>query len=939
MNSQDSSSQPVDYKSTIKLPVTDFPMKGNLPTKEPEIIKFWTEKNIYQKRLQKNNGKPKFILPDGPPYANGSIHIGHALNKILKDIIIKYKNMSGYQSAFVPGWDCHGLPIEHAVMKNLGSKLKEKSDADIRELCRAEANKWIQHQRPQFIRLGVLADWENPYITMAPYYEAEQVREFARAFDKGLVYLGTKPVYWNWTLKTALADAEVEYHPHKSPAIYVTFPVIDTDTLKKLGSPKNKTSFVIWTTTPWTLPANLGVCLNADFEYGVYEIQHNNQTENIVIAKSLKEFFENDTGLNLSLISGFKGSELEYGKCRHPFIDRDSLIVLGAHVTSDAGTGCVHTAPGHGADDYKVGLRYGLQILSPVSEGGTYTNEVPEYEGQNIFKVNPLIVERLKESGHLLGFKEIEHSYPHCWRSKTPLIFRATPQWFIGLDIEGNELRKVAMREVDKIQFFPKWGETRFRGMMEGRPDWCLSRQRIWGVPIPVFYCIKTGQPLADSELMMKVADVLEKEGGIDAFFKYPTEHFLSLTGKNYVKGDFGSEGFKHGKDIFDVWFDSGICHAAVQKKRPEMGFPADIYLEGSDQHRGWFNTSLLSSVATNGQAPFKALITHGFVMDSNGYKMSKSKGNVVDPNEVGSKSGAEIIRLWVTYEDYGGDVKCGNQEFDRVTETYRRIRNTMRYLLGANFDFNADKDLIAYKDLTAIDQWALAQLYLLNKKITDAFNEYSFYKVYHALNQFFTVDLSAVYLDILKDRLYTWKTDGLARKSSQTVIYYLTDYLIRMMAPVLSFLAEETYSHFKKPNKQESVMLEDFPVAKEEWNRPEILNDFEAVLNVRKDVQKSLEEMRTNKVIGSSLEAKVNINADGETYNLLSRFDVPKGQGSVLRELLIVSEVHLSLGSYKVETLKADGKKCVRCWIYSEELGKSANHPDLCPKCVEALS
>ena len=916
-----------DYKSTIRLPQTDFPMKGNLPTKEPEIIKKWEQNSIYQKMVAKNKGKASFVLPDGPPYANGSIHIGHALNKTLKDIIIKYKNMSGFSAPLIPGWDCHGLPIEHAVTKNLGSKAKEKSETEIRELCRAEANKWVNTQREQFRRLGVLADWENPYLTMSPQYEAEEVREFARAYKTGAIYLGTKPVYWNWTLQTALADAEVEYHQHKSPSIYVKFNVTDPATLKKLGQPSKPTSFVIWTTTPWTLPANLGICLGADFDYSVFDTG----SENLIIAKALKEFFEKETGLTLKEGFNFKGADLERGLARHPFIERNSLLVVGPHVTLDAGTGCVHTAPGHGADDYKVGLKYDLPILSPVGPNGTYTDEVPEYKGINIFKANPMIVERLKTSGHLLAFKEFEHSYPHCWRSKTPLIFRATPQWFIGLDQENTQIRKKTLQAMSSIQFFPAWGEARLRAMMENRPDWCLSRQRIWGVPIPIFYCKKTGQPLADFNIMMKVADVMEKEGGIDAFYKYPAEHFI---GNFKVQGDFGSEGFAHGKDILDVWFDSGICHAAVQKLREGMRVPADIYLEGSDQHRGWFNTSLLSSMVTNGVPPFKALVTHGFVTDSQGLKMSKSKGNVVDPIEVGNRNGVEIIRLWSVYEDYGQDLSCGQTELERVTETYRRIRNTMRFLLGSTADFDAKKDSVPYAQLTELDQWALDRLFDLNQKVTEAYNEYSFYKVYHALNQFFTVDLSATYLDILKDRLYTWKADGLERRASQTVLFTMTDYLVRMFAPVLSFLAEEVYS-FMKVDKKESVFLLDFPVAPKEWKNQQLAQNFTELIKVRTEVQKELELLRANKTIGASLEAKVVIHAGGNLHSILKNY-------SGLREFLIVSEVVLEVAvdkdTFKVHAEKAAGEKCVRCWTYSPQTGASTQFPGVCPKCVEAL-
>ena len=931
-------------------------MKGNLPTLEPQIIKRWQEKKIYQKMIARNEGKKSFVMPDGPPYANGALHIGHQLNKTLKDIIIKYKNMSGFSAPFIPGWDCHGLPIEHAVLKGLGSKAAGKTNEKLRALCRAEAQKWVNAQSEQFQRMGVIADWENPYLTMHADYEAEEVREFARAYERGNIYLGTKPVYWNWTLQTALADAEVEYHQHKSPAIYVTFPVKDQETLKRLGTSASSASatgksvsFVIWTTTPWTLPANLGVCLNAEFEYGIFDT--GSETGLLIIARGLKEAFEKDTGLVLREVATFKGQDLERGKARHPFIERDSLVVLGEHVTMDAGTGCVHTAPGHGADDFKVGQKYGLGVLSPVGPNGTFTSDVPEYQGVNIFKANPLIIEKLKSTGHLLGFKEIEHSYPHCWRSKTPLIFRATAQWFIGLDLETTRIREKTLNAIKEIQFFPEWGRARLQAMMENRPDWCLSRQRNWGVPIPIFYCKKTGQPLADVDVMMKVADAIENEGGLDAYYRHKPEDFIGdFRSLKFYKNsplrnnpEFGSEGFQHGNDILDVWYDSGVCHAAIQKKRKGMTFPADIYLEGSDQHRGWFNTSLLSSIATNGTPPFKALLTHGFVTDSQGFKMSKSKGNVIDPADVAKQNGIEILRLWSVYEDYGQDLSCGKTELERVTETYRRIRNTMRFLLGATSDFDISKDAVKYEQLTEIDQWALGRLYELNKKIHAAYEEYSFYKVYHALNTFFTVDLSATYLDILKDRLYTWRPDGVERRGSQTVLYHITDYVIRMMAPILSFLAEESYSYLKAPNKQESVFLLDFPHAPEQWKNTSLMENFKETLELRGQVQKKLEELRASKTIGASLEAEVRITTNGPLYDHLKRLEASKpGQFSELREFLIVSKVQLGRAvdnaEISVHADKAPGEKCLRCWTYSESIGSDTRFPGVCPKCVEAL-
>lgn len=926
---------PVDYKATLHLPQTEFPMKGNLPQKEPEMVRQWKDKKIYEKMIEKTKNSPSFVFQDGPPYANGAIHIGHALNKTLKDITVKYRNMAGFHTPFVPGWDCHGLPIEHAIMKGLGPKAKEKTDSEIRGLCRAEAQKWSSQQSTQFQRLGILADWEKPYLTMDPAYEAEEVREFARSYDKGYVYLGTKPVYWNWVLQTALAEAEVEYHQHKSPSIYVKFPVKDPETLKLLKSEGKDTSFVIWTTTPWTLPANLGIALHPEFDYGVYEsLASNGKSERLVVAKGLKEFVEKETGLTLNLVHEFKGQDLDRKKARHPFLDRDSLIVLGEHVTMDAGTGVVHTAPGHGADDYKVGLKYGLEILSPVLPDGTYSKEVPEFAGQQIFKANPLIVEKLKSIGALLSFKEFEHSYPHCWRSKVPLIYRATPQWFLGLDLPDKALRPQLLKSVEEIKFFPAWGKDRLKSMMEGRPDWCLSRQRIWGVPIPIFYCKKTGEPLADQQVMMKVADHIEKNGGIDAFYAAKPEDFIGnfKPSANHPKGaDFGSQGFQHGKDILDVWFDSGISHAAVQRKRQGLNVPADLYLEGSDQHRGWFNTSLISSMVTQGQPPYKALLTHGFVNDPQGMKMSKSKGNTVDPEQVAGKNGAEILRLWCTYEDYGQDLKVGPEILDRVTETYRRIRNTMRYLLGAVNDFDAAKNSVPYDQMMELDKWALGRLANLIEKTDEGYRELSFYKVYHALNTFFTVDLSAQYLDIIKDRLYTWKTDGRSRRSAQTVLYIMTDNLVRLMAPVLSFLAEEVHGYIKD-KKAESVFLLDFPKAKPEWKNTDLAMKFDQMFAVRTNVQKNLEELRAAKTIGSSLEAKVTLTEQGELFTTLKNYPD-------LREFLIVSEVEVKEGASNVKAERAAGEKCVRCWTYAANINSNSKFPDVCPKCVEALT
>jgi isoleucyl-tRNA synthetase len=930
-----SANTPVKIKDTLNLPATDFPMKGNLPEREPQMIASWLKNGLYEKILKKNEGRPNYTLPDGPPYANGDIHIGHVLNKCLKDFTIKYRNMAGFQAAFIPGWDCHGLPIEHKVTKELGPKRKEKTDAEIRELCRQEAKKWVNRQREEFIRLGILADWDHPYLTLQPEYEAEEVRELARCLERGIMYRGEKPVYWCPTLQTALADTEVEYHTHKSPSIYVTFTIekgleqiLSGDALTTVTATGLPVSAVIWTTTPWTLPANLGIAFNADFDYGFFATA----TDVLVIAKELREAVEKDTGLELrDLGVHVKGARFEGGAAKHPFIDRESVFVLGDHVGLDAGTGLVHTAPGHGQEDYQVGLKYGLKILSPVDEAGCYTNDVPEIpglalRGVKIWDANPMVVEHLKSTGHLLSHKVLEHQYPHNWRSKTPLIFRATPQWFLAMDDERFSVREAALKAVDQVKFVPAWGESRLRAMIENRPDWCLSRQRIWGVPIPAFYCRSCGEALIKTEILLKVADAMEKEGGIEAYHKHSEADFTA--GHSCVKC--GGQDFRRGMDILDVWFDSGVCHAAVQERRAGLSNPADVYLEGSDQHRGWFQTSLLSSIASKGTAPFKALVTHGFVNDERGRKMSKSLGNVVDPADITKKSGAEILRLWASYEDFGQDLGCGPEVFARVTETYRRFRNTMRFLLGNIGDFDPAKDSVPFEKMTPLDRWALGRMGEMIRKSQAGYEGFEFYKVYHALNNFFTVDLSAGYLDMLKDRLYTWKKDGLERRSSQTVLYTMLKTLVTVMAPITSFLAEEVLSYMPG-EKPESVFLLDFPQPEEKWDDEALSREIAVLFEVRSDVSKSLEALRQDKVIGSGLDAQVILTADGVRFEALKRHE------SWLSEFFIVSQVALKMGGYRVETKKAAGEKCERCWYYSTELGPMAG-AQVCPKCAKAL-
>lgn len=907
------------YKETVNLPKTDFPMKANLPEREPKIIENWKKIGLYKKILQKNQGRPSFTLPDGPPYANGNIHIGHALNKILKDMVVKYKNMSGAKAPFVPGWDCHGLPIEQKVLKDLGPKAKEKTEAEIRALCRAEAQKWISVQMEQFERLGVIADWENPYRTMDPDYEAEEIRALGQILRRGIFYRGEKPVYWCIPLRTALAEAEVEYHEHKSPAIYVKFPL-----KQKLGKTPDA-SMVIWTTTPWTLPANVGIALHPEFDYEIFETEHGP----LVIANALKEAFEADTGIQLKA-SGqkFKGRDLEGMRAQHPFYDRDSVVICGEHVTAEAGTGAVHTAPGHGQEDYKAGLQYGLPVLSPVDEAGKFTSEVPEYAGTPVFEANPKIIERLKSLNRLLAFKEITHSYPHCWRTKSPLIFRATPQWFISMDEGSPTLRTQALDGIKQVNWVPKWGENRITGMISARPDWCLSRQRTWGVPIPVFYCEKCGKDHYSAEWMEKVADKMDAGGGMEAYHSLSVEE---LIGPQTCRAC-GHSVFKKGKDILDVWFDSGVCWAAVQKKREGLTNPADLYLEGSDQHRGWFHTSLLAGLAAEGVPPYRTVLTHGFVMYAKGQKMSKSLGNVIEPKEVMKTSGAEILRLWAAHEDYAQDLTCSPESLQRVTETYRRLRNTMRFLLGNMGDFDPKAHLRPYGELMSVDRWMLAKLNGLIETITEAFEKYEFYRVYHLLNEFVTVELSAVYLDVLKDRLYTWKADGTERRAAQTVLYHLTTKLSGLMAPILTFLAEETYSHLPG-EKAESIFLTDFPQRVPEWENSDILQRFEEVIRVRSEAQKHLEQLRQQKVIGASLEAQLEINAEGATLKAL------ESVATDLSALMIVSKVRLARGPFNVSAMKALGKKCARCWHYYDASEENQKFPEICPKCVRALS
>lgn len=916
-------------KDSLNLPKTDFPMRASLPTTEPKRIEAWDAQGVYSKIQDKNKSTGKqFTMPDGPPYANGNIHLGHVLNKVLKDITLKYKSLQGYQAPFIPGWDGHGLPIELKVSKDLGSKRKDKTKKEIRDLCRKEAYKWISVQGEQFKRLGILADWENPYLTVAPSYEAEEVRELARIYKNDLIYKGKKPVFWCPALQTALADTEVEYMEHESDSVFVKFK-LNEESLKNCGVENTGEDLfaVIWTTTPWTLPANLGISVHPDFEYQFVKTNHGT----LLLAKDMIEKVSEETGLEIKSKQEkiYKGSDLENLVALHPFIKRESRFLLGTHVTLEAGTGLVHTAPGHGVDDYQVGLRYGLEVFSPVGPDGRYTDDYPERKGEKIFEVNDKIVEDLKNSKHLIFHKKFKHSYPHNWRSKTPLIFRATPQWFMKVDDESYSIRKEAMNLAEsEIKFYPDWGKARLEGMLKNRPDWCLSRQRTWGVPIPVLVCSSCGETHTSYDFMMSVADKMEASGeGLEAYFEGDLSDITPAACSSC-----GESKFNKGQDILDVWFDSGVCHAAVQRKREGMKDVADIYLEGSDQHRGWFQTSLLSSLGAHKKAPFDALVTHGFVNDAKGRKMSKSLGNVIDPLKVIKNSGAEILRLWVSYVDYGQDVNISEEIFTRVTESYRRIRNTMRFMLGNLDGYQHEKK--DFSDLNSLDQWALTKLNQLVKDVTAAYESYNYYKAYHALNIFFTVDLSSRYLDILKDRLYVESKNSDLRTSSQYVLYEILGTTSVLMAPILSFLSEEVYGYLppsKLNKKLESVFLEDFPKENAEFENADLAKEYEKLFELRSLASKSLEELRASKKIKGSLEAKVVIPSSLLEKPLWEKYETQ------LAELFIVSKVEYSESSKNLDVDLASGEKCPRCW-HIEDLKEHSCGEKVCGRCSNVL-
>ncbi|HKX13087.1 MAG TPA: isoleucine--tRNA ligase [bacterium] len=928
-----------DYKATLHLPQTDFPMKANLAQREPEFLKKWQEQRIYEKGIEKNAGRPKFTLHDGPPYANGNIHFGHILNKTLKDILVKYKTLAGFQSEFVPGWDCHGLPIEHQVDKELGPKKSSMDVVQIRQACRDYAAKFVAIQREEFRRLGILARWDQPYLTMDFGYEATIARELGRLVGKGLVYKGKKPVHWCIKDQTALAEAEVEYDEHISPSIFVKFETIGDlkDVSPQLAG--MKANFIIWTTTPWTLPANLAVALHKSYTYVAVQVGG----EVWILAEGLLDQVRKQLNFQEDkLIDRIPAKKLEGLVVQHPFLSRTSKVILSDHVTLDAGTGIVHIAPGHGQEDYEVGQRYGLAVLNPVDNQGKFTEEVgvPELVGQSVFQANPLIIEILKERKALVKTEETKHSYPHCWRCKNPVIFRSTPQYFISLS--GQDLRGRALDAIRRTQWIPPWGRDRIYGMVENRPDWCISRQRSWGVPIMGFRCSACKESLLRQDIIERIAERFEKEGA-DAYFKYSEEELLP---PGTACPQCGGKTFEKEKDILDVWFDSGVSYAAVLEKRPTLQMPADLYLEGTDQHRGWFHSSLLTSIGTRSIAPYKTVLTHGFVVDGEGRKYSKSAKNYTSPEKILNQLGAEVLRLWVAAEDYRNDIRFSNEILDRLVETYRKIRNTCRFLLGNLFDFDPDKDSVPVSERLEIDRWAVAMLQNFIQRVNQAYEDYEFHAIYHSLNQFCTVTLSAFYLDILKDRLYTAKKSGRDRRSAQSTVFEILLAITRLMAPILSFTADEVHSHTPDhQGKPESIFLAEFPEADPALIDAPLLERFEKIEQVREEVLKALEKARQEKVIGHPLEAQVRMSAEGELKKFLQDYANFWAQCFIVSQVVVVFEVDKPTWTsenhegLKIQITKAEGEKCARCWTRSITVGKNPAHPALCDRCAKVLA
>ena len=914
-----------DYKKTLNLPDTPFPMRGDLAKREPVMLKDWQERKLYQKIREVSKGRPKFVLHDGPPYANGDIHIGHAVNKILKDIIVKSKTLSGFDAPYVPGWDCHGLPIELVVEKNHGKNI---DPAKFRELCREYASVQVDRQKADFIRLGVLGEWDKPYLTMDYQTEADIMRTLGEVYKNGYLYQGSKPVHWCVDCGSALAEAEVEYEDKNSPAIDVGFQVLDTAVLAKafgIGHINGPVYAVIWTTTPWTLPANQAVCVHPELTYDLIETSKGLLIlVHELVESALARYSEGDT----TTLASCKGGALEHLKLQHPFYPHQVPVICGDHVTIDAGTGLVHTAPAHGLEDYAVGMRYDLPVENPVDDKGRFFARIPMVGGMSVWDANKTVIERLADSGNLLFSGRLNHSYPHCWRHKSPVIFRATHQWFIGMGQHGKDgrtLRGIASAAVEHTQFFPAWGRARLEAMIKKRPDWCVSRQRNWGVPMPLFIHKETGELHPDtSALLERVAQQVE-ERGIEAWFSLEIESFPGVDATQYKKVT----------DTLDVWFDSGVTHYSVLKRRDQLTYPADLYLEGSDQHRGWFQSSLLTGCAMDGRAPYESLLTHGFVVDGSGHKMSKSKGNVIAPQKVMDTYGADILRLWAASTDYSGELTISDEILKRVVESYRRIRNTLRFLLANLADFDAEKDMLPLEDWVEIDRYMLAFTKELQNDLTQGYSRYEFHLAVHKLHNYCSEDLGGFYLDILKDRLYTASTKGIPRRSAQSAIHHIAHSLVRLFAPILSFTAEEAWLQLTG-NTPDSVLLHlwhDFPSQPDERA---LISRWARVRELRSRVQRSLEDTRAKGEIGSSLAAVVEMRVIEEDYTLI------KSIGDDLRFVMITSEAYALQVQDAAEELitvtPSVHPKCERCWHYRQDIGRSAEHPTLCSRCVSNL-
>ncbi len=917
----------LEYSETLNLPQTDFPMRGNLPQKEPELLEKWQDSDIYSLVAAKNKGKEKFILHDGPPYANGDIHLGHVLNKVLKDMIIKYKSMMGYDTPYVPGWDTHGLPIEQKAIKDFGINRHKVSKVEFRERCKEYALKYVNIQREEFKRLGVRGEWDNAYLTLNPEYEAVQLGIFGEMAKKGYVYKGLKPVYWCPSCETALAEAEIEYADHKSASIHVKFKVKDGK-----GLLPEDAYVVIWTTTPWTIPSNLAICLHPDYVYVLIAIRG----EKWLVAKELISPFLADINAadeQYAIIQEFKGRDLELITTQHPLFDRESQLILGNHVTLEAGTGCVHTAPGHGADDFMVGKQYGLDVLSPLDDQGRFTEEAGPFVGLDTIQGNKAVVKALEETGALLGFKMFAHQYPHCWRCNTPILFRATEQWFASVD----GFREKALEAIDNVRFIPSWGHDRIYNMIRDRGDWCISRQRTWGVPIPIFYCEKCGKTIINDETISHLQKIFAEQGS-SAWFALDTKELLP---PSFVCPECGDDQFTKETDTMDVWFDSGSSSFAVLETYPGLSWPADLYLEGSDQHRGWFNSSLCISVANRGLAPYRQVLTHGFLVDEQGRKQSKSLGNTVDPLKVIDNMGADVLRLWVSSVDYRSDMANSPAIMKQVSEAYRKIRNTARYLLGNLYDFDIAKDLVAFEDMEELDRWAMIKLQKLTERVLTAYENYDFHVVYHSIHNFCVVDMSTFYLDVVKDCLYTEKHDSHQRRSIQTVLYHIVNNLVRLLAPILSFTAEEIYSFMpKSANSPVSVQLLDMIKPDPAVEDSALEEKWQQILAIREVVSRHLETARKEKLIGHSLDASVEVFPNQHEYQLLSSIEDILGKIFIVSQTVVhqPQDARVEGEEIIVKVSPAVGHKCSRCWIYSESVGNDKEHPELCERCAAVL-